>query len=99
MLLVETTGSFQLQDYPSRGTVRATGYTVIARSEQLEVWVGERKLRIVADLGDEATDAEWLDYLAASDGDLTLARASFVSTFPPAGFVPPEVAEGSKKRK
>jgi len=81
-LLLETTGGFQLQDDTSRVLIRAVGLTVADKTSFVEWRAACGQIRIKAQLGDLATDEEWLAYLKASDGDETLAVASFLSAYP-----------------
>lgn len=85
MLLVETTGPHQLVTNRSRLVIRSRGYTVVPRSADIDVWQVQRKLRLVAEVNDQATDKEWLEYVRASDGDLALAKEAFVSAYPVGG--------------
>jgi hypothetical protein len=80
--LVETTGQFHLYDVDARVKIRHEGLTVVAANSGFtERHTSNGNLRIVEQLTDEATDAEWVKWLAASDGNLALAQASFVSKF------------------
>lgn len=82
MLLVETVGAYQLVDHDRRNPVmRHEGYTVTHRTDFVSYRISLGQLRIIAELTSEATDAEWLKYVSESDGDLNLARDSFLSSF------------------
>jgi hypothetical protein len=78
-ILVETMGEFQLLD-PETGTlIRSVGYTVATATGFTQVRA--EQLNVVSKLTDEATDEEWLKYVAESDGDGELAMASFLSSY------------------
>jgi hypothetical protein len=81
-LLVQTTGQFQLQDDVSRQLIRASGYTLVVKTSFVEWRTACGQLKIVAQVGDAATDDEWSAYVKECKGDLTLAVASFKSAFP-----------------
>lgn len=82
-LLVETTGEFQLVDIGNNSKlVRHEGYTVVEQSSYLAERVANGQLRIIAELGDGATDEDWVDAVKQSDGDIELARDAFKSEFP-----------------
>ncbi len=87
--LVETTGDFMLID-PDGTQIRHDGYSVVKHSPFIQERVVAGQIRTVAEVNDEATDTDWLDYVKDSDGDLDLALASFVSTYP---------TEGKKKKE
>lgn len=61
--------------------MRHEGYTVVRCTDFVSYRISLGQVTIVAELNDEATDMEWLKYLASSDNDLDLARESFLSTF------------------
>lgn len=84
-ILVETTGDFQFLDLTSGELVRHEGYTVVDQGGMVPERIANGDLRIVAEVSDEATDAEWLDTVKQSDGDLDLAVASFKSEYPADG--------------
>ena len=91
-LLIETTGAFQLMDPNNGSVVRHEGYTVV----EVTPFIQERltgNLLTIAQLSDEATDKEWLAYLAESAGDVDLAVEAFKSEFGLKG------SEGVKKSK
>ena len=82
--LVETTGEFQLLLGDGR-LIRSQGYTVVERSEFVHARTVLGQVRTVGEVNDDATDEEWLKFVSESDGDLELALASFVSSFPTTG--------------
>ena len=79
--LVETIGDIMLMDVVTGAVIRSAGATVV----QPSTFTQERlatDLKIIASVNDEATDAEWLKYVAETDGDGELALASFLSAYP-----------------
>jgi hypothetical protein len=80
MLLVETTGNFQLRDFSTSKILRHEGATVVRNSTFIGERINAGQIRIIAQLNDEATDDEWLAYLRDSE-DEDLARAAFVDAF------------------
>jgi hypothetical protein len=80
MLLVETLGRFMLLDPNNLVEIRSKGYTVVPFTNFVDAMRGDR-LTVIAELKDTATDAEWRNYVTESDGDLELAKASFLSSF------------------
>ncbi len=81
-ILVETTGAFQLLHPELHEHVRRHGKTLIEKSQWAHEKTSIGQLRVVAQLNDEASDAEWLDTVKDSDGDEELALASFQDRFP-----------------
>jgi hypothetical protein len=102
-MLVETAGRYQLMDNDTRTLIRHEGYTVVSRTTFVDKWVMLGQIKFVAEVADAATDAEWREYVKASDGDLQLALESFKANFPVGGAVVPESPEASetppRKRK
>lgn len=88
MMLVETAGPFQLIDHDTRTLIRYEGYTVVMKTSFVEKWAMLGQLKFVSEVGPDATDAEWREYVKESDGDLTLALESFKAAFPPPGSEP-----------
>jgi hypothetical protein len=80
MLLVETTGAFSLLG-PNGVDVKRLRPTVIERSSFVEVQCANGQLRVLAELPDEATDAEFAKFWEESEGDEELAIESFKATF------------------
>lgn len=79
-ILVETTGSFMLQD--SNGQeVQANRPCVVRRSQFIHSRTALGQLKVLGQLKDEATDAEFLQYFRDSEGDAPLAVESFLSKF------------------
>lgn len=93
-LLVKTRGQYSLMDPYEGQDIRMDGYTVVRITPFIEQ---QRAFQIetVAELPDSATDAEWLEYVAASGGNLDLAKASYLASFETA---PAEPAEEKPKR-
>jgi len=81
-ILVSTNGPFQLMNSAREELVRADGITVVEKSLHWSEFISLGKVEGHAQVNDEATDAEWLETLAASDGDEELALASFLDRYP-----------------
>jgi hypothetical protein len=81
-LLVKTQGAFQLQEPETQKLIRSVGYTVVMKTAFIESRTSNGQLVVMAQVGNAATDAEWLAYAKACDGDLHLAVESFKSAFP-----------------
>lgn len=81
-LLVETTGNFSLID-GTRGLVdiRSTRPTVVVSTSFVQNRIALGQIKVLAELPEEATDEDWVKFLEESDGDVDLARESFVSSF------------------
>lgn len=96
--LVETTGDFMLYNASTGEVVEAHRPSLITEGYFLQAQLGLGQLRVL-ELGfpEEATDAEWAEWLKASDGDIPLATASFKSKPEPAAEGEAE-AEGTPRR-
>jgi hypothetical protein len=92
-LLVETTGAFMLTDLASGQEVPSHRPAVVGHSNFFQHRVSLQQLRVLGELTDDATDAEFAKFLAESEGDTNLAVESFVSV-----FGPEKVTEKSEKR-
>lgn len=79
-LLVKTRGPYSLVDPYSLQMIRKNGWTVVSLTPFIEQQRGYQ-IETVAELPNAATDDEWLEYVKASDGDLDLAKASYMSKF------------------
>jgi hypothetical protein len=87
--IYETAGQFQLVG-PKRGEiVPASRPAVLESSHFTQQFVGTGRLKVLAQVNDEATDAEFAKYWAESEGDKELAVASFVAAFAVEGTDPP----------
>lgn len=95
-MLVETKGPFQLMDNQVGVLIRHDRPTVTSPSNFLSDRVSRDQVRVIAELGDGATDEEWVKYLAESEGNLDLAVESFKSAF--SGYAEDETeTEGEAK--
>ena len=81
-LLVETAGQFQFLDDETGNVIRHDGYTVVPQTNLVAKFSLLGQLKLIAQLNDDATDAEWRAYVKECEGDLTLAVESFRSRFP-----------------
>lgn len=95
MLLVATAGNFQLIDTVSQKLIRHEGLTVAPKTDFLDLFID--RIDVISELSDEATDAEWLKYVAESEGDLDLARDSFLSSYGVGAQKSPKSAKSNKK--
>ena len=99
--VVETTGDFQLLDEILQH-VPAFRPAVVKMTHSFQRHLGNAQIRIlVADLKDEATDEEFVNYLNESGGDKELAVASFAAAFssqPVAPKAEDEPTEGQVRR-
>lgn len=84
--IVETMGDFQLLDpsVPGGQLLPAHRPAVLEKTGFIGQRISLGQVRILAEVNDEATDAEFEQYLRESDGDRELALASFQSAFDPA---------------
>lgn len=81
-ILAETKGSFQLVDLTYKGQlIRAQRPCVVENSNFVQDRIGRNQIRVISELKDEATDAEFVAYLTESKGDMDLAVDSFLSEF------------------
>jgi len=81
-ILVETAGSFQILYAEQNELVRHYGITVVQKSQTMTEHMAMGQVLLRGQVNDEATDEEWLETLAGSDGDEELALASFLERFP-----------------
>ena len=81
-LLVRTTGDFQLISEDTGDLIRSHEASVVRPSKWLEEQVAAKRIEILEEVGDKASNAEWDDTLKQSDGDFDLAQKSFASEFP-----------------
>lgn len=88
MLLVETCGDYQMMDFTSGEIARHDRASVVPSSDFFQVQIELRKLRMLAELADTATDADWVETLKSSDNDAALAIEAFKSMHPVAGAEP-----------
>lgn len=90
--LIETTGDFMLYDVLNMQCVESDRPSVVADGPFLQAQMGLKNVRIlIPDLPDEATDAEWVDWLKASEA-VDLAVASYREKYHPE----PEPKKGKK---
>lgn len=81
-LIVKTTGNFMLIDPANRAEIDADRPTVVDRTTFVGARAALGQLEVLAtDVRDDATDAEFLEYFKACDGNETLAVAAFVDAF------------------
>jgi len=87
--IVITTGKFSLIDASQRLEINKNTPTVVRSTPFVEERLAMGHLRTLAQVSDDATQAELVKYVKESDGDLTLAVAAFVSAFDPYPQVEP----------
>ena len=80
-LLAETTGEFLLHDLSTGQTLQSSRPSVIARSGFIDARIALSQITKIADVPDQASDEDFADYWATSEGDRDLAIASYLSTF------------------
>jgi hypothetical protein len=96
-VIAHTTGSFQLLDQLSGDHIPHHRPAVITRTSFITQRLAADQLKIVAEVPDAATDAEFAKHWAESEGDLELAVQSFQATFEQAEETPAKPARGAKK--
>lgn len=95
-LLVSTTGNFMYRSPITGHIVEADRISLVGNCNFYQEKIAQGVVKCHArDLPDEPSDAEWLAWLKASDGNEDLAVASFVSKFDPDAEQP----ESPKKKK
>ncbi|WP_353645762.1 hypothetical protein [Mesorhizobium sp. WSM2239] len=96
-LLAETKGSFQLLDLSYKGQLlRANRPCVIENSNFIQDRIGRAQIRVHGELKDEATDADFIAYLAEAKGDMPLAIDSFLAEFGKEAVEKPKKRRGKK---
>lgn len=80
-LLVQTTGKFMLIDSITGNPIEHNRPSVVEPSGFIQHRSMIQQVKHIADLSDEATDAEFHKYWKESEGDKDLAIASFVEKF------------------
>lgn len=80
-LLVETVGDFMLMDTSSAQEVPPDRPGVVENTNFLSGRVSNGQVKVLAELVEDATDAEFLSYFVASESDGALAVESFLSKF------------------
>lgn len=94
-VLCETTGEFALVDFSQGGAViEAHRPSVVARSQFVSSRAMIGQVRFLADLRDEATDAEFAKYVEEAE-DIELAVSAFIASF---GIEEPSQKKVSGKR-
>lgn len=86
-LLVETTSSFMLIDFAANQEVSAHRPSVVTKSNLVSTRIADRGLDVLAQLSDEATDAEFATYWEESE-DRDLAIEAFKSAYPSEAIAP-----------
>lgn len=82
-VLLETTGKFSLTDPSARNVViRSSRPTVVEKTTFVHQRAILGQLRHLGDVNDDATDAEFKNYLTESDGNVQLAIESFLAAYP-----------------
>lgn len=80
-LLVETSGKFQLFVPGDGQFAHANRPSVVVPSHFFDQHVARGRLKLLHQLKDEATDAEFFAHLKESKGNVELAVAAFLSTY------------------
>lgn len=80
--LVETDGDFMLFNATTLEVVESHRPSIIAEGYFLQAQLGLGHIRVLqTGLPEETTDAEWAEWLKASDDNVELAVASFLARF------------------
>lgn len=80
--IVETTGDFELYVPAPEQHCLSDRPSVVVTSNFISQHAAAGRLRLIAQVNDDATDLEFAKYVKESKGDIELAVASFVSAFP-----------------
>lgn len=97
-VIAHTTGAFQLLDQLSGDHIPHHRPAVITRTSFISQRLAADQLKIVAEVPDAATDAEFAKHWQESNGDLELAVQSFQATFEPAEAESAKPARGARKQ-
>ena len=81
-ILVSTNGQFMLRSQITGDEVAWNRASLVRNCNFLQTKIADGSVKLHAtDIPDTATDAEWAEWLVASDGNESLAIESFVSQF------------------
>jgi hypothetical protein len=80
-VIAHTTGSFQLIDNLSGDHIPHHRPAVVKRTPFITQRLAADQLKVVAEVPDEATDADFAKHWESSEGDLDLAVQSYQATF------------------
>lgn len=83
-VLVETMGNFELLVPENGEYIRGEGATVVHSNSFVQARIAKGELNLIENLVDEATDAEYLEFVASSDvkdGDYKLANEAFLGAY------------------
>lgn len=97
-ILVETKGSFMLQDITTGCEVEHDRPSVVLASPFIDQRIAKDQLKLIeGDLQPEATDAEFVKFLKESDGKIDLAVDSFLSKYKVGAEVEKPAPRGGRK--
>ncbi len=83
-LLVKTTGDFMFADPSTRCEIAWNRPSVCQPSNFIQSHMAQGRLKLLSnELSDEATDAEFAQFLTEASGDSDLAVAAFIAKFGP----------------
>ena len=80
-LLIQTSGQFGLIDTATGTDISAFNPTVVSASPFINLKVDAKVIEVMWELKPEATQEDFLGYLAESEGDTELAVESFLSKY------------------
>jgi len=81
-VIVQTTGQFSLIDFAQKAEINMGVPTVVRSTAFIEERLSMGQLKVLGQVGDNASQDEMAKYLSESDGDAELAVASFIAAFP-----------------
>jgi hypothetical protein len=90
-ILAHTTGAFMLVDSTTGDEIAPFRPSVIRRSSFIDTRVKLKQIVVVSELTEDATDAQFVQFLKESDNDIELAMQSFVAAFGPKEEAPEQV--------
>lgn len=82
-LLVETIGDFMLMDGGAGQEIEAHRPCVVVSSNFVSMRMAVKQIKVLGELTDEATDAEFITFLNESGDDVELAVGSFLAKYAP----------------
>lgn len=96
-LLVETTADFMLMDMGGSQEIQAHRPAVVTKTPFINTRTADGQLDVLAQLSDEATDAEFAKYWVESE-DRDLAIAAFADAFSPEPRAQPKTPQRGKAK-
>lgn len=81
-ILVQTAGGFTYVDDSNMQVVAHDRPCVVAATPFIKTRIADGRIELLGELGDDAVDADFRATLAAAEGDVELAVASFIAEKP-----------------